>query len=168
MIGEIVVMGLLVLVIVIAVYMVTRKPAPEFVVPEPWKAPVKREETLREFVNRVPERPVYKAGKASQQKASSSGSRSHSPSGGSTTHIDTQSSDLMSTMLILDAMDTQEKYSSPSVDTYSSQSYSSPTPSSYSDSCSSRSSYSSYSDSSSSSSSSSDSSSSSSSSSSCD
>ena len=164
MIGEIVVMGMLVLVIVIAIYMVTRKPAPEFVVPEPWKAPVGQAE------------PAYRAGKASQQRPSpahsikerSAAARVQYPSGGSTTHTDTQSSDLLSTMLILDAMDTQEKYSSPSVDTYSSQSYSSPTPSSYSDSCSSRSSYSSYSDSSSSSSSSSDSSSSSSSSSSCD
>lgn len=155
MLGEIVVMSLLVVGIVLFVYLITSgnaipgnlpvvkskipmpKVKPTF---DPWKAP------------QAPKDPVY--GQSSPHRTgiiNSSTRRTSYPSGGGTsTGHDTQSSDLLSTLLILDALDTSDNYVEPSVDRYVEPSYSSPTPSSYSDTSSSySSSSSSYDDSSS-------------------
>lgn len=143
MIGEILV-GILALIIFGLIwYMVSRKPAEEFFKekPEPWKAPIAPADPVYDTGPKIHtgiinsstrSTPVMPAVKPTRKASSSA--RSSYPSGGSTTHIDTSSSDLLSTMLILDAIDNSDNYVEPTVDTYAAPSYSTPTPSSYSSS----------------------------------
>lgn len=162
MLGEIIIGLLVVLVIVIAIYMVTRAD------------PIVRADQLPPVTKHIPMPPVKPTRKepanpwpipsreahSVKERAQASRVQYSSGSSNSFTHVD-NTPDLLTTMVVLDMLDTSDNYVEPSVDTYSQPSYSSPTPSSYSSYDDSSSRYSSYSDSSSYSSSSSDSSSSS-------
>lgn len=131
MTGELIVAVVVAIAIMFLIYMVVREPRETGLPPvrvkvpmPPVKAPrvpVDDSDFSTEMSSYTPRRGIVNA--STEVKASPS--RSQYPTGNIPAHNDAQASDLLSTMIILDAID-DTKYSAPTVDTYQAPAYSEP------------------------------------------